>query len=673
MSSPSRGIPITRARALAADPSTSPSILAQLANSYPETWELLLDNPGTYPDLREWLEIAIATQASEQRTKAQVEAVHLNETVEVAPIPLYTELNSQVSAVHEPAILRVESNSENRQELTSHNPQKTFTPPQRKKKNSFLRKAISIVVPPAVIIVFCAAMVVAVAQSVAPVGTISVEDMRTLPTQNAWSESFAQGENADCVTFSAKTFAQDLAIILTQNNETDEDCRDLEDPPPAKLSLLNTKTGELTWKVDLADQLPWTKDWKKEIVEAPGLNEILVRFIDVNSAEVDKDKTLIAYNRLTGKVTDPVLAGQKDKPQQAAPVLEVTMIPGNTKDILVFTNAPEDDPHKFQLMRFDAKKLSKATWKYKTDVKPIGGNPIVGDRIVLGRESDSDTSVLAEAVSLEKGKPTQWGGRPGGKIVNVAGSYVWIQGDGVDDEIDNETSQAGTADSDGTGTPITLTGITSTGETIWESAISGYALTRSGDSINPVTKSVYGSLFSLNEDRTAAIRISPETGNNMWPEPASLGNFFLSKLSGPAQLFVYETTAESEFPDKLQERMQSNGSEISSISLPNDNTRVDGVSALTGYLVDDPQRSEAQKKNDDGQTESDVSSEDDSDDPEEMKKMRTCFTAFDLLTFTQLFSYQCNGYEHAVLLGGNWVIVDRTSEKQLVRSFALDQ
>lgn len=668
--SSSRGLPITQARALASNPSTSPAILAQLANSYPETWELILANPSTYPDLREWLEHSLGARIME-RPPVKVEELHLNETVQVVPLIIEPEPEAAVAQQPEPVLVVVESAPAAASQKESPLPVKRRKS-RRARKNSTLRKVLSIGLPPLAIIVVCALVTNIVISSIPETGSISVENLTSDPAGPIWSQEYSQGENAECVTFSAKTFDQNLAVILVQNDESEQDCRDLETPPETKLSLLNTQTGQEIWKKTLADQLPWTEDWKKEIIEAPGLNEILIRFIDVNSDDVDKDKTLVAYNRLTGLVADPVIAAQKDKPQQAAPVLEVTMIPGNTKDIIVFTNAPDDEDKKFQLMRFRAKQLSKSKWKFKTDLKPIGGNPIVNDRIVLGRVTNSDESVLAEAVTLDKGKKTSWAGRPGGKIVNVGDNYIRIQGDGVDDEFNNEISQAGTEDSDGSGTPITLTGISSTGDKKWEKAVEGYALSRFGDYIDPFNKSTYNNLFEVRNGRTEAMAISASTGDDLWAQPLSLGDFLISKISSQKNLFSYKTAEGADFAGTVEGYNLASGSMVGSQELANDNTRIDGVSSKTGYIVDDPKRSEAEDKKDSEDNNGVVAAEED-DDPEEMKKVRTCFTAFDLASFETLFTYQCNGYEHAVLLGGNWVILDRTPEKQVIRSFAQHQ
>lgn len=664
MTSPSRGLPITQARALASNPSTSPAILAQLANSYPETWELLLANPSTYPDLKEWLENSLAARIME-RPAVTVEQLHLNETVEV--VPMIIEPQGETESAGKPLIV-VESapHSEPQQKQVGVNRRRK---PRRARKNSTFRRVLSIGLAPAIIILVCVLVVNVVVSSIPETGSISVQNLRSEPVGSHWKQLYSQGENAECVTFSAKTFDQNLAVILVQNDESKQDCRDLENPPETKLSLLNTQTGQQIWEKNLADQLPWTEDWKKELVETPGLNEVLVKFIDINSDSTDKDKTLVAYNRLTGLVADPVIAAQKDKPQQSAPVLEVTMIPGNTKDIIIFTNAPDGDAKKFQLMRFRAKQLSKSKWKFKTDAKPIGGNPSVGDRIVLGRVVNSDESVLAEAVTLEAGKPTSWAGRPGGKIINVNGDYIRVLGDGVDEEYNNKVSQAGTADSDGSGTPITITGISPTGDVKWERAVEGYALSRYGDYIDPVNKTVYNNLYEMRNGRTEAMSISAATGKDLWSGSAVLGNSLISKLSAKSQFFSYKTADGAEFPETIEGHRLKDSKLVGTKELLNDNTRVDGVSTQTGYIVDDPKRSEAEDKADDEDATGVVSAEED-DDPEEMKKTRTCITAFDLSSYETLFTYQCNGYEHAVLLGGNWVILDRTPDKQLIRSLA---
>ena len=60
MSVDNRAMTVAQARALAADPNVAPAVMVRLANGYPEVWSVLLENPSVYPELRQWLEAAMA-------------------------------------------------------------------------------------------------------------------------------------------------------------------------------------------------------------------------------------------------------------------------------------------------------------------------------------------------------------------------------------------------------------------------------------------------------------------------------------------------------------------------------------------------------------------------------------------------------------------------------------
>jgi hypothetical protein len=243
--------------------------------------------------------------------------------------------------------------------------------------------------------------------------------------------------------------------------------------------MLDLQTGSEKWKINFADELSWTTKWQKQLMEVPGLDVVMVKFVDVNgedagddTATTDEDdpdrkmKTIVPYNALNGKITDAVIAGSDVQPTLQAPVLEVSGIPGNSSEILVMSNGSESD---FRYSRFEAKKPTDSLWHLESDLQPIEGNPLVGNAFVLGREQE-DTPV---AIDINTGLNVEWNGRAGGQLLNIKGNHVQVFSDCDASTVSNEDCQGGRE-----GKETTLYGIDKAGNEKWTKEATGFAVSR---------------------------------------------------------------------------------------------------------------------------------------------------------------------------------------------------
>ena len=100
----------------------------------------------------------------------------------------------------------------------------------------------------------------------------------------AWKYDLSSKSHSDCVQYQFGTVEQHKVAVLTQNDLSKDDCEDLKDVP-STLALVDLNTGFADWKIDLAAELDWTEKWKKQLVEVPGLDEVLIKYIDVNGSD----------------------------------------------------------------------------------------------------------------------------------------------------------------------------------------------------------------------------------------------------------------------------------------------------------------------------------------------------------------------------------------------------
>lgn len=614
MSVDNRAMTVAQARVLAADPNVAPAVMVRLANGYPEVWSTLLENPSVYPELRAWLEAAMAP-----------------------PIPIAQE---QVATVVTPSV----------------KPARRTASRWRRRRSHSLKLA-GIIIPPIVIIAALFVGVGMVFSAHPEPGVISTQEIRHEPAVDyAWSYGLETTGLSKCAQYSMKDFEQDQVLVLVQNNLSDKECRDQEKPAPSTLALINSETGVQLWKVDLAAEVTWTRNWRKEIVSAPGLNEIILKLTDVNGTDaggdkksVDKDddrkmKTLIPLNKLNGRITDPVIAKSSAQPTMQAPVVEVLTLPGNTQDVVIMSNGSEKD---FRYAYHRAKDLSSSDWSYESDLAPIGGNPLVGDQLILGRD-DKDKPV---AVNLVSGKASSWAGPAGGKMYMLHTFHIHVIGDGVTDKVSNVASQGGKDGHD-----ITIERIEADGGHKWSVDARGFALSRYVPVSHMTDRDSFSDIFAVTGEANRTLtRLDPETGKQIWSATTTADQFELSKLANATNGIVYLTAKDDSQAKSFAPFNMDSGKVGVSVKIPGAATRVDGMTAGTVFVVDEPER-----KRIIADIESGKQSSSDDDGKDKSDETRTCLTAINSADSATLWEFVCNGNEHVALLGGNWMIVDKT-------------
>ena len=615
MSLDNRGMTVAQARQLAADPSISPGVMVRLANGYPEVRSTLLDNPALYPELRAWIENAQAMPAAPQA-----------QTI-VTPRPIATQIPKPV-ATHKP---------------------------KRRRRRGVFGKLLATALPVGAFLTAAWLMVSAVDSLTPERGLVIGQDIRNDPNgEYVWSYDMAVGGDSDCTDFSVKTYDQDLAVVLVQNDIAEKKCRKASNRIASTMALLNTKTGEQLWKIDFEDELEWTTKWRKEIVELPGLNEILVKFIDINGQNADgkpadgdsssgglKLKTLVPYSKLNGRVTDPVIAGSTAQPPMKSGVIEVLPIPGESKFVLLMTNGAKKD---FRYAKYRSKKLTDENWSFESDLQPLGGTPIVGGKLILGRDKD-DTPI---ALRIRSGKKQAWDGEAGGSIFNIGSSSIHVDGKPVTSQINNVGSQAGSE-----GRDTVVTGIDDNGREIWRIDCTGYALSRSETRSTLVSRTRYSELYTLQGKKNRTVeRIDPAGGTMIWRQ-VLLSDFEIARLSSPKFGGVYLTANGDDSASKLRFFSLATGELGSPNDIDSDQVRVDGYSQKTGFLVNEPERKKATADIEDGK---DVTV---TNKPKE-KGNRTCVAAVDVVSASELWSLVCNENEHIARIGGNWMLLDTT-------------
>lgn len=632
MSLDNRGMSVAQARALAADPNVATGVMVRLANGYPEVWEVLLKNPAVYPELRAWLEQAIASAAAQQNS-------HLETTAGVREKPAKTVAKTEVKHTRKP---------------------------KRRRKRGKFAKFVSIFLPAALVLsgLF---YVVDYAFEVAPApGIISVQDIRDTPEVGAWNYDVSVPTDSECTEYSIKTFKQDFAIILIQNDLSKEKCRDLKKPTPSTLALVNTSTGVESWKIDLAAELEWTPKWRKEIVELPGLNEILIRYIDINGQDANDDtktadddetadrkmKTLVPYSALNGSITDPVIAQSKAQPPMKSVVIEVMPIPGHTKDVLLMTNGSNND---FRYARYRAKTLTDEKWSYESDLKPVRGNPLVGQNLILGREKDDE----AKALQIKTGKVSGWNGPAGGSIFNIDGDYVHVTGDKDNKKASNVESQGGTK-----GKKTTISGISVTGKVTWELDCTGYALSRTDAVSSLVSRTHEGQIYALSgkSNKTVSL-LDTASGDALWKTQMPEAKFEISRLSSPGFATVYLTKKGKTESSSLVLMSLADGEISKRFKIAGDKVRIDGMTNATGFVVDEPDRKQITADVEDGQN----SASRDDEEEDNSDEIRTCVVGLNLANTKQLWNLDCNGNEHISRAGGNWLLFDNTAGEEVIK------
>lgn len=616
-----RGMSVSQAKALARDPKTSPGVLSRLANGYPEVWDELLENPSTFEELRAWI---------------------LNAKYEQANPPVKVE----------PQVITVKNPEVKYQKIKTRG---------RRKYGRFLRTITSLILP--AVAIYGLFGLVDYLDHARPVKAVVVtEDLLNVTAQSPWTYDLDVNGKPGCATFETATMDQNQAIVLVQNDLENKDCKDADDPVPSTLALVDLENGRSVWKVDLSAELDWTEKWSKHLVEIPGLNEIIVKFIDVNGGDVGGDnksidendnkkmKTLVPYNRLNGTITDPVIAKSKAQPIIQSPVLELFAIPGNLRSVLVMTGGAKKD---FRYAKYRSKRFSSPRWSVESDLKPMGGIPVVGNRLVLGREKN-DTPL---AVNLGSGKFEEWHGQAAVKLYRIGKHTIEIKGDGVSDKATNLESQGGNKGHD-----ITVTGISGYGDPKWTLEAKGYAISRDDSRTTATNRSWYSKLFLLDGkyNRNVSL-VDVATGTLRWTTKLSKARFEISRVSSTNAVSVYLFDDRKLVAKKLSLLNLANGAEQKIGVIAGASVRVDGATTPVSVLVDEPSRKRLIADAEDGKTPSINNAKDESD------KMRTCASGIDNLNFQFTWNMSCNGNQHVIRVAGKWLLLDLSAGNENFR------
>lgn len=607
-----RGMSVAQAKALARDPKTSPGVLSRLANGYPEVWDELLENPGTFEELRAWI---------------------LNARYEQANPPVIVTTPQVASTKPEVKYKKIKTRG-------------------RRKYGRWLRTVASLLLP--IIAIYGLVNLVDYLDRSRPVkGVVVSEDLLGATSDGGWSYDLGVTGKTGCATFETATMDQNQAIVLIQNDLENDECKDTAEPVPSTLALVDLASGKQLWKVDLGAELDWTAKWSKHLVEVPGLNEIIVKFIDVNGGDVGGDsksidesdnkkmKTLVPYNRLNGTITDPVIAKSKAQPIIQSPVLELFAIPGNLRSVLVMTGGAKKD---FRYAKYRSKRFSSPRWSIESDLKPMGGIPVVGNLLVLGREKGDQP----EAINLATGKRTDWHGKAAVKLYRIGKHTVQVQGDGVSDKATNLESQGGIKGHD-----ITVTGITGRGDFKWELQAKGYAISRDDSRTTTVNRSWYSKLFLLDgkNNRNVSL-VDPESGTLLWTSKMSKTRFEISRINSSNAVSVYLFDDRKLVAKNLSLLNLDDGVEHKLGTISGSSVRVDGATTPVSVLVDEPSRKRLIQDAEDGKTPSINNAKNESD------KIRTCVSGIDNIGFSFSWALDCNGNQHVIRVGGRWLLLD---------------
>jgi hypothetical protein len=484
-------------------------------------------------------------------------------------------------------------------------------------------------------------------------GVVTMQNLDSVDSSPAWQHDLSSGDNSDCTQYSFGTVQQNQVVVLTQNDIAKSDC-EKRSGIPSTLELVDLADGRSIWKIDLARELDWTEKWHKQLVEVPGLKEILVKFTDVNGSDaggntksIDKDddrkmKTIVPYNRLNGLITDPVIAKSNSQPIMQAPVLQVLAIPGNLKSVLVMTNGAKKD---FRYAKYRSKRFSSPRWSIESDLRPVGGTPIIAQKLVLGRvEGDTPT-----AINLSTGKFVSWNGHAESKLYKIGNQAIEVLGDGVSEKATNIESQGGIDGHD-----ITINGIDGRGNTTWSIKGKGYAISRDDSRTNPRNRAWYQRLFLIDGKNNRYVSlIDPSNGFSLWRTKISKDRFEISRTTSGDRVAVYlykRTQLESKSFAMLN---LIDGSESAPMEIASKSVRVDGATSAYSILVDEPDRAEIIKNAEKGKVAS-LTRKDKSD------KSRVCVQGIDNAASSLAWKFTCNGNQHALRAGGAWILLDLT-------------
>ena len=605
-----RGMSPAQAKALASDPKTSPGILTRLANGYPDVWNELLANPSLPSDVKAWI------------TKAMSEPASSIAQAKPAALPKSTKEKGR----------------------------------GRRRHGRFVRTLAMLVVP--VLSLVGLYQLVSYLDHHRPAnGIIKMQTLSGVDSSPAWTFGLSSGGPSECTQYEIGTVSQGEVMVLTQNDIGSDKCKNVTNIP-STLALVNLADGKAIWKIDLASELDWTEKWHKQLVEVPGLNEVLVKFTDVNGSDaggntksIDKGddrkmKTIVPYNRLNGRITDPVIAKSNSQPIMQAPVLQVMAIPGNLRSVLVMTNGAKKD---FRYAKYRSKRFSSARWNAESDLRPMGGSPIIGNKLVLGRmKGDQPT-----AINLSSGRFVSWNGHAAAKLYRIAGYPIEVLGDGVSEKATNLASQGGPKGHD-----ITINGMDAAGNTKWSLDTHGYAISRDDSRTTPYNRNWYHRLFIIDGKNNGFVSlVNPENGASVWRTQISQERFEISRTTAGDRVAVYLFKKYKLDTKSFSLLDLKTGSESEPQAIAGKQVRVDGATAGFSILVDEPDRAKIIKDAEAGKVAS-------LDRKDHSNTKRSCLQGIENGSSEITWSFECNGNLHALRAGGAWLMLDLTPGRE---------
>jgi hypothetical protein len=396
---------------------------------------------------------------------------------------------------------------------------------------------------------------------------------------------------------------------------------------------------------------------------------ILVKFVDVNGQDAGDDKastddddefdrkmkTLVPYNPLNGRISDGVIAGSDSQPTMQAPVLEVLGIPGSPADVLVMSNGND---HDFRYSRYHVKKLTDELWHQESDLQPVKGNPIVGNLLVLGREDDDEP----KAIELPLGNWNPWNGEPGGQIFNVDGDFVQVFSECKAGSLSNKSCQGGRA-----GKETTITGISTTGNTLWSKDYTGFAVARDDSSTNQETAGENATLFGLSGDNNADVtRLDARSGQVKWTSTIDSYRFEIGRVGNKSSVPIYLQDEGDNETNRYIMVSTSRGWESPEAEIIGDQVRVDSMSGATSYLVDEPDRKSISEDLEDGDLHGTTAESDDTAD-----EIRDCLAATNDDDTDALWTFECGKKQTIIKVGGYLLLVDKEAGRQNLSPLAI--
>jgi hypothetical protein len=229
-----------------------------------------------------------------------------------------------------------------------------------------------------------------------------------------------------------------------------------------------------------------------------------------------------------------------------------------------------------------------------------------------------------------------------------------VAGDGVSEKATNIVSQGGLD-----GHKITINGLDSKGNSLWELKSRGYAISRDDSATSPTNRMWYSELLILSGKNNRYLsRVNVSDGAIVWKTKVSKERFEVSRVSSTNSISLYLFEK-----NKLEAKLFSlvnltDGQEFEASKISGKAVRVDGATTLSSILVNEPSRDKIIKNIESGKRASLGSGKDKSD------KRRSCAISANNTTGLEMWKFECNGNQHVTRVAGRWIVLDLTENGQ---------